>query len=63
MANEYPMIRWLERNGYDLTYETGVDTDRSGALLLNHKTFLSVGHGGSGPARSARAWRRHTTPV
>jgi hypothetical protein len=25
-ANEYPMIRWLERNGYDMTYQSGVDT-------------------------------------
>ena len=23
---EYPMIRWLERNGYDVSYITGVDT-------------------------------------
>ena len=28
---EYPMIRWLERNGYDVSYTTGVDTDRRGA--------------------------------
>ncbi len=27
---EVPMIRWLERNGYDVSYETGVDTDRYG---------------------------------
>lgn len=38
------MVRYLEQNGYDVTYISGVDTDRSGALLLNHKTFLSVGH-------------------
>ena len=25
---EYPMIRWLESNGYDLTYQSGIDTDR-----------------------------------
>ena len=25
---EYPMIRWLERNGYDVSYCTGIDTDR-----------------------------------
>jgi hypothetical protein len=43
-ANEYPMIRFLERNGYDVSYIAGVDTDRSGSLLLNHKTFVSVGH-------------------
>jgi hypothetical protein len=41
---EYPMIRWLEANGYDVSYISGIDTDRNGSLLLNHKTFLSVGH-------------------
>ena len=41
---EYPMIRWLEANGYNVSYTTGVDTDRSGNLLTNHKVFLSVGH-------------------
>ena len=43
-ATEYPMVRFLEPNGYDVSYQSGVDTDRCGALLLNHKTFLSVGH-------------------
>lgn len=43
-ANEYPMIRFLERNGYDVSYISGVDTDRFGSLLTNHRTFLSVGH-------------------
>jgi len=42
--SEYPMVRWLEANGYDVTYISGVDTDRAGSLLLNHKVFLSVGH-------------------
>ena len=42
--SEYPMVRWLEANGYDVTYASGVDTDRAGSLLLNHRTFLSVGH-------------------
>ncbi|MGD0745759.1 MAG: N,N-dimethylformamidase beta subunit family domain-containing protein, partial [Verrucomicrobiota bacterium] len=41
---EYPMIRWLEANGYDVTYSTGVDTARRGNLLLQHRLFLSVGH-------------------
>jgi hypothetical protein len=41
---EYPMIRWLESNGYDVSYFTGVDTDRAGALIQRHKVFLSVGH-------------------
>ncbi len=41
---EYPMVRWLEANGYDVSYISGIDTDRSGSLLLNHRVFLSVGH-------------------
>jgi hypothetical protein len=41
---EYPMIRFLERNGYDVSYTTDVDTDRRGELIKNHNIFLSVGH-------------------
>jgi hypothetical protein len=41
---EYAMIRWLEQNGYDVSYFTGLDTARRGSELLNHGTFLSVGH-------------------
>ncbi|HEV8527746.1 MAG TPA: DUF4082 domain-containing protein [Actinomycetes bacterium] len=42
--SEYPAVRFLEANGYNASYSTGVDTDRRGAELLEHKTFLSVGH-------------------
>jgi hypothetical protein len=41
---EYPMVRWLEANGYDVTYFTGLDADRRGPLIRNHRVFLSVGH-------------------
>ncbi len=41
---EYPMVRWLESNGYDVTYFTDVDTDRFGSLIQNHRIFMSVGH-------------------
>ena len=42
---EYPMVRWLEANGYNVTYSTGIDTDRRGATeLARHRVFLSVGH-------------------
>ncbi|MGZ4958869.1 MAG: DUF4082 domain-containing protein [Methylomonas sp.] len=41
---EYPMVRWLEANGYDVSYFSGVDSDRRGNLIRNHKVFLSVGH-------------------
>ena len=41
---EYPMLRWLEANGYHVSYTTGVDSDRRGNLISNHRIFLSVGH-------------------
>src|SRR5690242_1080422 len=42
--SEYPMLRFLEANGYDVTYASGVDTDRFGSHVASHKVFLSVGH-------------------
>jgi hypothetical protein len=44
MYDEYPMVRFLEANGYDVTYFTDVDADRSGSLIQNHKIWMSVGH-------------------
>lgn len=43
-SSEYAMVRFLERNGYDVSYMAGVDSDRRGALIKNHKVFMSVGH-------------------
>src|SRR6266545_7131692 len=36
--SEYPMVRWLESNGYHVTYFTGVDSDRRGSLIRQHGT-------------------------
>jgi N,N-dimethylformamidase beta subunit-like, C-terminal/Domain of unknown function (DUF4082)/Calx-beta domain/Bacterial Ig domain len=44
---EYPMVRWLEANGYDVKYTSGVDTERRAFALIGAqkpKVFLSVGH-------------------
>ena len=41
---EYPMLRWLERNGYDVSYFTDMDSERFGSEILDHEVFLSVGH-------------------
>ena len=41
---EFAMIQFLEANGYDVTYSSGVDTARSGALIKNHKIFMDSGH-------------------
>ena len=43
-ANEYPMLQFLERNGYDTSYIGSRDTAVRGSLLTNHKVFVSTGH-------------------
>jgi len=43
-GSEYAMVQWLERNGYDVSYLSGIDVSTQGSLLLNHKTFMSSGH-------------------
>ena len=60
---EYPMVRWLEPNGYDVSYFTGVDTDRCGAELLEHKAFLSVGHDEYWSAGQRATSRRRAPPA
>ena len=42
--NEFPLVRFLEKNGYDISYVSGSDVDRSSTLLLNHRVFISSGH-------------------
>ena len=41
---EYNMARWLESQGYDVSYVTNVDVHTNPNLLPQHKAFLSVGH-------------------
>jgi hypothetical protein len=41
---EYDMLRFLEREGYDVAYSTDLDTHENGSDLLNHKAFIAVGH-------------------
>jgi hypothetical protein len=41
---EYSMIRFLEQNGYDVSYITASDVASRGSLLLNHKVFMDSGH-------------------
>ena len=43
---EYPMIRFLEANGYDVSYTSGVDMSQPGAasIIEQHKVFLTAGH-------------------
>lgn len=41
---ESSLNRWMEREGYNMTYATDVDIDLSGALLENHRLVLMAGH-------------------
>jgi hypothetical protein len=38
------MARWLEREGYDVTYSANIDTHANDRILNRHKGWLSVGH-------------------
>jgi len=44
MSAEYPMIRFLERMGYNVSYTSQIDTETRGPLIRNHKLFVSSGH-------------------
>jgi hypothetical protein len=42
---DFAAISYLEKNGYDVSYMSGVDTDRLGVgALLGHKAYISAGH-------------------
>jgi hypothetical protein len=41
---ELPWVRFLERNGVDVSYQTDVDTDRAPGSLLHHRLVFAIGH-------------------
>ena len=41
---DYNMVRWLEKNGYDVGYSTSLDTHLRPEQLLKPKMFLAHGH-------------------
>jgi hypothetical protein len=41
---EYPMIRWLERSGYDVAYATNLDVQSDPELFTGRRALLIVGH-------------------
>lgn len=44
LMTEFPLAFWLEKEGYDVTYISNVDTHGDGPGLLRARAFLSVGH-------------------
>jgi N,N-dimethylformamidase beta subunit-like, C-terminal len=43
-ALELPWVRFLERNGIDVSYQTDADTDRDPGSLLHHRLVFAIGH-------------------
>jgi hypothetical protein len=41
---EYPLSYWMEKEGYDVSYISNIDTHLDTSELLRSKGFLSVGH-------------------
>lgn len=41
---EYPMVQFLEANGYDVGYVSGIDVATRPGVLTGHRVFMSLGH-------------------
>lgn len=41
---EHSMVRWLEKQGYDVAYVTNIDIDSSPELLEGRQLYLTAGH-------------------
>ena len=41
---DYNMVRWLEKDGYDVRYVTNIDLHVSSTILARARTYLSSGH-------------------
>lgn len=41
---EHPMVYWLEKEGYDVTYCSNLDLELDAGMLASSKVFLSVAH-------------------
>ncbi len=53
---EYQMIRWLEKNGYNMTYVSQPEIASNPGVLLNHKVVISSGHDEYWSAAERSAW-------
>ena len=44
MVWDFPLIRWMESQGYDMTYVTNVDLESDPNVLNGHRVFVNTGH-------------------
>ncbi len=44
LGNEYPLVRWMEQHGLDVSYATDVVVTEHPSFVLQQRTVLSLGH-------------------
>jgi hypothetical protein len=44
LGSEYPLVRFVEQHGLDVTYATDINVDEDPGYLLGHRVLLSLGH-------------------
>ena len=44
LGSEYPLVRFMEQHGLDVTYVTDITVEEHPAVLLGHRAMLSLGH-------------------
>ncbi len=44
LSNEYPLVRFCEQHGLDVTYATDVTISEHPSWLMQHKVLISLGH-------------------
>ena len=53
---ELPLVRFIEREGYDVSYQSDVSTDARPESLLEHRLIVAAGHGEYWSHRMRTAW-------
>ena len=41
---DFPMVKWMESQGYDMTYVTDIDLQSNPNLLHGHRVIVNTGH-------------------
>lgn len=44
MVEGYPMVRWLEKEGFSLAYSSNIDLHQRPETVASHKAWITVGH-------------------
>jgi len=42
--SDYPLVYWLERSGYDVSYQSNTDMELNGARVKSHKAYILGAH-------------------